>query len=129
MSEGLNEFSVIEPVQIKPVLNTTLSATIAASIGVLHSKITKRKEELLMEALKQHGLPLDLLQEKRRFNPLVCETTQGEINTSTYYYNDGSINGLKLLSFIDKGHSAFVDSVENIEIHKLSFEYIIHEKK
>ena len=44
MSEGLNEFSVIEPVQIKPVLNTTLSATIAASIGVLHSKITKESK-------------------------------------------------------------------------------------
>lgn len=56
------------------------------------------KEEVIKRRLKELGIELDFNQEKRRrFKSLMVERIGGE---ETYYYNDGSTFGMRLVTFV-----------------------------
>lgn len=58
--------------------------------------ILKKKEQLIIDRLAELGIKDDIKKEpKRRFKKFLCET-QGQ--KSTYYYNDGSQQGLRLIT-------------------------------
>ena len=60
-------------------------------------EINKFKEEKLIEALKKLNIKIDIhLEEDKRFKSLIMEK---RLNVETYYYNDGSIDGIKVISF------------------------------
>ena len=62
--------------------------------------MVKYEEQLILKALKEHNIELDLKEEKkRRFKSLLFEIQdagdRGKVNV--VYYNDGSVDGLKLV--------------------------------
>ena len=65
------------------------------------AKMYQEEHDLLMQALKKHGIYLDIDQEqKRRFKTLSIEIQNlphGRVKR--FYYNDGSIDGLLLLEY------------------------------
>ena len=64
----------------------------------LISGIVKKKEEVVLDRLKEIGVVLDLEQEKKaRFKSLVCEQSE---ESETWYYNDGTAKGLRLVTFV-----------------------------
>lgn len=63
----------------------------------LSQEIAQRKKECIIDALLVNGIHIDLeLESKRRFKSIACVR---DGSTETYYYNDGSIEGRKLVSF------------------------------
>ena len=62
-----------------------------------YKKFIAEQERILKERLDSLGIHIDLEEEKiRRFPNLLVEKFK---NTHTYYYNDGSIEGLKIVTF------------------------------
>lgn len=62
-----------------------------------YKKFITEQERILKERLDSLGIYIDLEEEKiRRFPSLLIEKFE---NTHTYYYNDGSIEGLKIVTF------------------------------
>ena len=62
-----------------------------------YKEFIDKQNSVLMERLDLLGIKLDLEEEKiRRFPNLLVEKFE---NTRTYYYNDGSIEGLKIVTF------------------------------
>ena len=62
-----------------------------------YKKFITEQERILKERLDSLGIHIDLEEEKiRRFPNLLMEKFE---NTHTYYYNDGSIEGLKIVTF------------------------------
>lgn len=60
----------------------------------------KLKEEILLRALEEHGIKIDIEKEKeRRFKSMVVEIQEREAGkkVEVYYYNDGSIEGVKIV--------------------------------
>jgi hypothetical protein len=59
----------------------------------------EKKSQMVKEAIKKKGISIDWeLEEKRRFKSIICEYHK-DSGLEHYYYNDGSINGLLLISF------------------------------
>ena len=62
-----------------------------------YKEFIDKQNSVLMERLDSLGINLDLEEEKiRRFPNLLVEKFE---NIHTYYYNDGSIEGLKIVTF------------------------------
>ena len=62
-------------------------------------KISKRKDDLILNKLKELGIEFDFQQEKdRRFKRFRIEQRENE---TSYYYNDGSTEGLRVITFVD----------------------------
>jgi len=60
--------------------------------------VSRRKEELLFNRLLHHGKTIDFdIEKERRFKKIIMERNGNE---ETYYYNDGSIEGLRIITFI-----------------------------
>lgn len=62
-----------------------------------YKEFIDKQNSVLIERLDLLGINLDLEEEKiRRFPSLLVEKFE---NTHTYYYNDGSVEGLKIVTF------------------------------
>lgn len=62
--------------------------------------IQKKREELIYKHLEILGVSIDIEQEqRRRFKSLSIEFKDDE---ETIYYNDGSENGLRVITFVTK---------------------------
>ena len=67
------------------------------SIKELAKNINAKKDAVIIDALKANGIDFDLESEKyKRFKSLTVET-QGD--KETWYYNDGSKDGLRIITF------------------------------
>lgn len=70
------------------------------AIRTLVSDITKKKDAVILERLKELGIDLDMKKEQsRRFKRFVSETRGEE---ETIYYNNGSEYGQRVITFITK---------------------------
>ena len=80
------------------------------------AKMYQEEHDFLMQALKKHGIELDIDQEqKRRFKTLSIEIQNlphgGRVKR--FYYNDGSIDGLLLLEYdVQNGYNFDVTSLK-----------------
>jgi len=71
---------------------------LADSIKKMCDEMNTKREALIIGRLKKLGIELDMKLEKtRRFKSLLMEN-DGE--AQTYYYNDGSENGLRIITFV-----------------------------
>ena len=79
------------------------------------AKMYQEENDLLMQALKKHGIEFDIEQEqKRRFKTLSVEIQNlphgGRVKR--FYYNDGSIDGLLLLEYdVQNGYNFKLSSL------------------
>lgn len=72
---------------------------IDSKLDEITEEASKRKLEILDERLKELGIVLDFKKEElRRFKSL---TSNNVGNKTHIYYNDGSINGLRVITFED----------------------------
>ena len=91
------------------------------------AEMYQKENELLIQALKKHGLEIDIEQEKnRRFKTLSVEIQNlphgGKARR--VYYNDGSIDGLLLLEYnIQRSYKFDVTSLKG-KMHPMSAEEI-----
>ncbi len=66
-----------------------------------------KKEEIITERLKQIGIEINYDEEKkRRFKSMVCEIHDNE---QRWYYNDGSISGIRVVTFVDNPKNSSLD--------------------
>ena len=62
-------------------------------------EIQDKKETVLIQALQKNGIDINVEEEaKRRFSRLACFVQE---NTQSWYWNDGSVGGLRIVTFID----------------------------
>lgn len=57
-----------------------------------------KKQQVILSRLKQLGLTIDVKEESERRFKLFLRYIEG--NKETIYYNDGSLNGLRIVTFI-----------------------------
>ncbi len=80
------------------------------------AKMYQEEHDFLMQALKKHGIELDIDQEqKRRFKTLSIEIQNlphgGRVKR--FYYNDGSIDGLLVLEYdVQRGYKFDVTTLK-----------------
>ena len=61
--------------------------------------LNKKKDEMITQALEIKGISLDLeLEKTRRFKSMMCVDDK-DSGLESYYYNDGSEDGLLIISF------------------------------
>lgn len=61
-------------------------------------KLNKAKDKIILDRMKELGIDFDLKkEEKLRFKNFMTKETQNE---TTYYYNDGSEKGLRIITFV-----------------------------
>ncbi len=66
--------------------------------GIIN-KISDNKDKLILNKLKELNIDINFNEEKeRRFKRFRVEIKDSE---TTYYYNDGSIDGLRIITFVD----------------------------
>lgn len=85
-------------------------------VSKISSEIDAKKKQILLDKLSLLGVELNLeLEEKRRFKILFMESTQNE---QTIYYNDGSIDGIRVVTFcmIDTFPSYDLDDERSISV-------------
>lgn len=61
--------------------------------------INRQKDEVLEERLEQLGLEMYLKEEEGRRFKRFMKVTEGD--KETIYFNDGSINGLRIITFVN----------------------------
>ena len=67
----------------------------------LMQDVQAKKEEIIKERLEEIGVVIDEEEEKkRRFKSMLCEIHGNE---ERWYYNDGNIEGIRVVTFFDKG--------------------------
>lgn len=87
---------------------TTLSAIAEMGDSIEHMnnallelvrEVNEKKEKLIREKIRQiTGIDVDLKEEQqRRFQRFLYEYKD---NTETIYYNDGSVEGLRIITFV-----------------------------
>lgn len=63
----------------------------------LVSDLNRKKNDIIMQRLDELGIKIDLeIEQRRRFKNFVVEYNDTE---ETYWYNDGSETGLKIITF------------------------------
>jgi hypothetical protein len=66
-------------------------------IGEVIDEINKKKDAVIMQRFAELGIDIDIEAEKRRrFKRFVVEHSETE---ETYWYNDGSESGLRIITF------------------------------
>ena len=82
----------------------------------LYQKMVADKERVVYKKIKELGIDFDVdVEKKRRFKSIICCQYTAE---ETYYYNDGSVEGLRIVTFIQKVN----DINFNDDVSKLGFE-------
>ena len=75
-----------------------LSSMMKGAIEKMHADIIQKKEFVILSALRKNGININLQEAlKKRFSPIQREVLGG--HSETYYYNDGSDGGLRLVTF------------------------------
>lgn len=65
----------------------------------IHAEFSAKKEIILKEKLAENGIVIDWEQEeKKRFKSLAVTHSY---DRETWYYNDGSIDGLRIVTFVN----------------------------
>lgn len=93
------------------------------SVTLMHEKINqacenlnKKKEELVLAQLKGWGIEINLDEErKRRFRRILIEQNN---STETWYFNDGSLEGMRIITFVQDNKSFNPTMLD--EVHKFS---------
>ena len=62
-----------------------------------YKDLINRQEEIILQNLKLLGIDIDLELESQRRFPSLMREKQG--NKTTWYYNNGSVDGLKIATF------------------------------
>jgi len=76
----------------------------------LVNDIEQKKENVLFERLKKLGIQNEILDDKnRRFKRFVREISQGK---ETIFYNNGSPEGLRIITFVTKQKSFNPDEIQ-----------------
>lgn len=66
----------------------------------LANDLAKKMEKIVKERLQFHGIELDFeLESRRRFKSLIREILD-DGDEETYWYNDGSEQGLRIVTFV-----------------------------
>lgn len=74
---------------------------VSKAIEVMCKEIEAKRKEIILGRLKKLGIELDMeLERTRRFKSLTIETEHD--GTETIYYNDGSENGIRVVTFVAK---------------------------
>lgn len=92
-------------------LNTELGNDFIADVGIsnmmqevtakMAQEINTKKELVIKQKLKEIvGIELDLQQELKRRFKMFCTVRQG--NEETIYFNDGSVEGKRIVTFVKK---------------------------
>lgn len=119
-------YSELEKEAIKDFKRSQVDGILAGSRNTVNWKFAEQEKEaiakmyqeendLLMQAIKEHGLKIDIDQEKnRRFKTLSIEIQNlphgGRVKR--FYYNDGSIDGLLLLEYdVQNGYNFKLSSL------------------
>ena len=77
---------------------TEISDMMTTAIAKMHNDIIKQKEYVILNALRRNNIKLNLQEALgKRFSPIQREVKPG--HSETYYYNDGSKDGLRLVTF------------------------------
>lgn len=64
------------------------------------TNVMKNREELIVLKLQEKGIEISLEEEaKRRFKRISIETEGGPSQKMTVWYDDGSENGLRIITF------------------------------
>lgn len=80
-------------------------------------KIQEGKERIIKERLNSIGINIDIEKEKnRRFKTMLVELSDGE---ETYYYNDGSVDGVRVVTFL---MADILSPALNTDPHTISLE-------
>lgn len=71
---------------------------VSKAVEIMSEKLEAHREKIIFDRLKRHGIELDMELEKvRRFKSLSVVYDIG--GSETIYYNDGSKNGLRIVTF------------------------------
>lgn len=90
---------------------------VSKAMDILIKDFEKKRMELIQNRLSELGISLDIAEEaKRKFKRFVYEIKGNE---ETLYYNDGSENGLRIITFVRIQNPVSFDS----NMAKLSIEY------
>ena len=93
------------------------SISIPDAIQEWSKRIQAKKEEVFLQRLKELNIEFDLEEEKkRRFPRFRIET---EMYKETYWYNDGSVEGLRIITFVTSQPSLpnINDAVSTIKLN------------
>lgn len=83
--------------------------------------LNAKKIAIIKERLKALNITLDFeAEEKRLFKSIACVKEDGLSLNEAYYYNDGSVNGQRIVTFIEEQPS--FEDFKSSEI-KISFNY------
>lgn len=64
------------------------------------NKLLNNREKIIIDKLKELNITIDFVKEiHRRFKRFRIEVRGNE---TAYYYNDGSISGLRIITFVDE---------------------------
>ncbi len=64
--------------------------------------IQEKKSNIIKDRLKILGIEIDFGHEReRRFKLITCETNNELYSNETYYYNDGSKEGIRIVTFTE----------------------------
>ncbi len=71
-------------------------------IGKIMLDIQEKKTNVIKERLKTLNIEIDFKHEReRRFKLITCETSNELYSNETYYYNDGSKEGIRIVTFTE----------------------------
>ena len=94
------------------------------AIDSLVSQVIKEKEEIITNRIKHLGLDIDFEQEaNKRFKSIVCEHKFDGAFTDeeTYYCNDGSDEGFRIVTFLNERTLSHVIQNDNNTTIKAEF--------
>ena len=83
----------------------------------LNSNIEQQKEAILIQKLEELGIKIDLKEECKKKFPNILRAYLPRENKEIYYYNDGSSEGQKIITFeLIEQESWLPDENNNIKI-------------
>ena len=120
--EAIKDFKRSRADMIREVSRSTVNWRFNEQEKDAIAKMYQEEHDLLMQALKKHGIELDIDQEqRRRFKTLKVEIQNLPLRgrVKRFYYNDGSLGGLQVLEYdVQNGYTIELSSL----IGKLSKE-------
>ena len=100
MSERSLSYKLLDDTGNDLLVNSSANKLMQEAISKLTADIHERRQGLILGRLNEFGIEIDLEKEKRRrFKSLSIEHNGEE---ETIYYNNGSENGLRIITFVTK---------------------------
>lgn len=103
MSQGRGMIAVQKQTLSKLALTSQLGSGMEFISQIMDGMIrdvNQRKQEILIQKVQSLGIEIDLvLEAKKRFQTMSIER---DGNKETYWYNDGSVEGLRIVTFVLK---------------------------